>query len=278
MKRDLFSTGEMIRQPSPGHEPAHPAGISAGLLRIFGRYSEHYVARHFHSVRLLANGAPKTCFDVPLVLYLNHSSWWDPIVCLLLARRFFPRRKSYGPIDAAALQRYAFLERLGFFGVEHGTGRGARNFRKRAEAILRQNDSALWLTPQGMFIDNRPRPLYFQSGLGRLAHGATSAAFQPLAIEYTFWEERLPEVLISFGEAVIFEQPRSLNVPDATDLFEAALASVQDQLSAASQRRQREEWRVLVEGGAGTTRVYDWWRRAHATLRRQKFHSAHSEL
>ncbi|MEP6810347.1 MAG: hypothetical protein ABI992_08905, partial [Chthoniobacterales bacterium] len=110
--------------------------ISKRLLHFFGRYADSYLTRHFHTVRLLKNSAPQTSDAFPLVVFLNHSSWWDPLVCLLLARRFFPQRDSYGPIDAAALGRYKFLQRLGFFGVEPETPGGARAFLQHASAIL----------------------------------------------------------------------------------------------------------------------------------------------
>ncbi len=45
----------------------------------------------------------------------------DPLICLRLAAELFPDRTHYGPIDAQALGRYRFFEKLGFFGVEAGT-------------------------------------------------------------------------------------------------------------------------------------------------------------
>ncbi len=122
--------------PSPRERPEPPAQylarVGAGFRPLHGRY----LRRHFHSVRLLANSAPRVCEGLPLAIYLNHSSWWDPLVCLFAARRFFPTRASYGPIDGAALERYRFFRRLGLFGVENGTPAGARQFLETASAIL----------------------------------------------------------------------------------------------------------------------------------------------
>ena len=261
----------------PARSKPTPPKISKTLLRLFGTYSESYLRGHFHSVRLLANGEAKHCADLPVVIYLNHSSWWDPLLCLLLARRFFARRNSYGPMDAEALLRYRFFQRLGFFGIAEGA-RGAADFLEQAETILSLDDSALWLTPQGKFADNRARPLRFQSGLSHLARRVGRAAFLPLGLEYTFWEERLPEVLLSFGEPIVFDAARLLSVQDTTRLFESGLASVQDQLRGASERRQSDEWRILLHGSAGTSRVYDFWRRGRARFRGEKFDASHSGL
>jgi hypothetical protein len=65
------------------------------------------------------------------------------MICLFLARRLFPDRRHYGPIEAAALTRYRFFEKLGFFGVEPGTIQGARRFLEIGKEILEQPDSVL---------------------------------------------------------------------------------------------------------------------------------------
>ena len=252
--------------------------ISKALLYFFSRYANRFVKRHFHSVRLLTKGRPRIPPEMPLVIYLNHSAWWDPLICLLLARRFFPARNSYAPIDAQALRRYGFFRRLGFFGVEQGSVRGAREFLSQTSALLGSNASAVWLTPQGRFVDARVRPVDFQRGLGHLAARVERAAFIPLALEFTFWEERLPEVLLSFGAPLVFDAQPRLQAAAASQLFESALASVQGELAAAAQRRAPEEWDNLVSGEAGTARVYDLWRRTAAKVRGEKFRAAHSDL
>jgi len=252
--------------------------ISKRLLSFFGNYSDGFLRRHFHSLRLLKNGSPATPDALPLVVYLNHASWWDPLVCLLIARRLFRGRDSYAPIESRALQRYRFLQRLGFFGVATETVRGAVDFLHTARSILARNQTALWLTPQGKFVDPRARPLRFQRGLSHLTTQVERAAFVPLAIEYTFWEERLPEILIGFGAPLIFDADRRLSIPEVTQLFECALTSVQDDLAAASLRRKPDEWEMLEHGGGGTSRVYDLWRRTRAKLRGETFRASHSDL
>ncbi len=258
----------IIEQPPP---------ISRRLLKFFGGYAESYLRRHFHTARLLANSAPVNDTDLPLVIYLNHSSWWDPLVCLLLARKFFPRRDCYAPIDAAALRRYRFFRRLGFFGVESSPA-GVKTFLETATAILRSEKSALWITPQGKFADFHARPVRLERGLSHLTRHVTRAAFISLAIQYVYWEERLPEILIAFGDPVVFEASQALGAADTTHLFESALTSVQDHLAKASARRRTEDWRPIVEGRAGVNVFYDAWRKARAIFRGEKFNSAHSKL
>src|SRR3954451_16276173 len=102
--------------------------VSRGLTNLFAAYSRGYLRRRFRGVRVLKSGLPPSESPHPLVVYLNHAAWWDPLVCLLLARKFFPHRTAFAPIDAAMLTRYRFFSRLGFFLVEPGAVRGAVGF------------------------------------------------------------------------------------------------------------------------------------------------------
>ena len=242
---------------------AHPQ-ISRPLLRLFGRYSARYIERHFHSVRLLQPSPPPNESTGPLVVYLNHAAWWDPLVCLFLARELFGGRPAYGPMEATALKRYGFFKRLGFFPVESGTPRGAAQFLRTSEAILERRENALFVTPQGQFADVRA-PLLIASGLEHLAARAPQAFFVPLAVEYTFWEERKPEVHLAFGEAT------------QGGLTER-LAATQAQLAAAAQRRLPNEWRIVTKTKSGVSWPYDLWRWGCARLRGERFERDHSRL
>ena len=251
--------------------------ISRALLHWFTGYSRRYIRRHFHSLRVARAGLPPAPQGLPIVLYTNHASWWDPLVCLVLKAEFFPDRAGFAPIDLDAFDRYKLLRKLGFFGVEQGTRRGAVQFLRTAETILRESYHLLALTPQGRFSDVRERPLRFPSGLGHLATRVESALFVPLAVEYVFWEERLPEILVRFGEPVPIGSDHGAAFPPAywTDLFEQKLGAAQDALSLEAQRRDPADFQELLHGGAGQGGIYDWWRAFRAKLIGETFNREH---
>lgn len=269
------------RSPVPGRAlPAGDSGlprISAPLLRWFTWYSRRYIRRHFHSLRLSLAGHDPVARGLPLVLYSNHASWWDALVCLVVTREFFPARRAFAPIDSAMLARYKMFRRLGFFGVEQGTRRGAVQFLRTAETVLQSPDNLLALTPQSRFADVRERPLQFAAGLGHLARRVEDALFVPVAIEYVFWEERLPEILMRFGEPARLRRARSeaFDAKYWTTLFEQKLAAAQDALAAEARRRDPDDFQTLLRGGAGQGGVYDWWRAAVAKLRGETFQKEH---
>jgi 1-acyl-sn-glycerol-3-phosphate acyltransferase len=251
--------------------------ISRPLLSWFIWYSRRYVRRHFHSLRISGSGPPPDARGLPLVIYSNHASWWDALVCLVVKDEFFRDRTAFAPMDAAMLERYRMFGRLGFFGVEQRTRRGAAQFLRTAEAVLQSSQHLLALTPQGRFADVRERPLRFEAGLGHLAARAQSALFVPLAAEYVFWEERLPEILLRFGQPVEI-QPHRRGASDAdcwTSLFEQRLSETQDALAVEAQHREPMDFQVVLRGGAGPGGIYDWWRSFIAKLRGETFRKEH---
>jgi len=256
--------------------PHEAPAASPRLVSLFTRYGTRYLARHFHAVRLARS--PLQCLDTaalrdrPLIVYLNHPSWWDPMICFQLAHRLFPERTHYAPMEAAALGRYSFFSRLGLFGIEPGTVRGARRFLAVSRQLLARPRTALWVTAGGRFADPREKPVRLRAGLGHLLAGLSEAVVLPLALEYPFWEERLPEALARFGDPIDrSEAGETATDPDAwTRLLETRLEAAQDALAADALARDPERFETLIGGQTGVGGVYDIWRRAKARMRGQE--------
>src|SRR5665213_2220831 len=147
--------------PMPETIPTTPAAHAAGLVRpsrrmlsMFEIYLRWYIGRHFRALRVAhSDRFPKLAR--PLILYLNHASWWDPLTCIVLSRYWLPQSDHYAPMEAASLRQYRFMRKLGLFPVESGTRRGAAQFLGAANEILAMQDSVLWITPEGHFSDVR---------------------------------------------------------------------------------------------------------------------------
>lgn len=244
--------------PLAGEVPA----ISGFTLRFFRRIVRRYFRKHFRAV--LAQEAERLrSIKGPLIVYGNHSSWWDPMLIVLLGDLLMGHRRHFAPIDARALEKYPILKKLGIFPVEMSSPRGAAQFLRTAEAVLREN-GVLWLTPQGRFADPREFPLAFKPGLAALAQRMPEVPALPLAVEYTFWDERLPECLLHFGEA-LHVSPVAPAV-EATHMLEAALAKAMYALQQGALARDPRLFEVLFSGDRGTGGAYGIIRRARALL------------
>ncbi len=251
--------------------------ISPWLWQQFGRYARFYVGRSFYAMRLSRASCLPLAPETPTVIFLNHPSWWDPLVAIVLAQHLMPQHRHYGPIDAEALSRYRFFQRLGFFGVAPGTRRGAATFLRVSQAILQQPQSVLWLTPEGHFSDPRQRPVQLRPGLGALARRVDGVRFVPLAIEYVFWEERFPEILLRFGEAISVSQAYGEASETYTERFAQQLEATQTALADEAMRRDSADFETLLRGRAGVGGIYDMWRALRAYWRGegQTFRRAH---
>jgi 1-acyl-sn-glycerol-3-phosphate acyltransferase len=257
---------------APGRDRTKHPEISPLLLSAFERYARGHLARHFHAVRLsqAQRPDPMAIRGKPLIVYFNHPSWWDPLVCLRLAEQFFPDRRNYAPLDAAALAKDRFFERLGFFGVELGSARGARRFLTVSRQVLSQPDSALWIAAEGQLTDPRVRPVRLRSGIGHLAVRVRQSVLLPLALEYPFWEERTPEALARFGEEIPAGEA-GLKATDWTAVLETRLQAALDALAADSLARDPGRFDALPGGAPAAGGVYDAWRRLKARFRGEPF-------
>jgi 1-acyl-sn-glycerol-3-phosphate acyltransferase len=247
--------------------------ISTVTLRFFRRIVRAYFRRHFRAV-MVQHEQRLAAMTGPLIVYANHSSWWDPMVSILLAEMLLPGRRHYAPMDASALKRYPILRRLGIFPVEMSSARGAAQFLRTSKAIL-ESGGVVWITPQGRFADPRESPLAFKPGLGALAARTPGATLIPLAIEYTFWDERLPEALLGFGNPVrIGDQTNS---DAATEQLEAALAATMGELRVLSIARDASRFHVLLNGRRGTGGFYALGRMLRALVTRKQLRLDHTE-
>jgi 1-acyl-sn-glycerol-3-phosphate acyltransferase len=260
----------------PGKASArHPAKqapeISPLQLSHLERHAGRPLARQFHAVRLsqAQRPDPMAIRGKPLIVYFNHPSWWDPLICLRLAEQLFPDRKHYAPLDAAVLSKDLVFGRLGFFGVELDSARGARRFLTLSQRALSRPDSALWIAAEGRLTDPRVRPVRLRSGIGHLAVRVRQAVLLPLALEYPFWEQRAPEALARFGEEIPAGEA-GLKATDWTAVLETRLQAAMDALAADSLARDPSRFDLLPGSPAGGGGVSYTWRRLKARFRGER--------
>lgn len=254
---------------------------SKRLVGWFRWYLRRYLRKGFHSICLAKDRPLRADADAPLIVYLNHASWWDPLVAIHLSGVATPDRTLYAPFDAEALSRYPIFEELGFFGVDLTSRRGAAQFLRSARAALSQQGGSLWMTPEGRFVDPRESNAEFQPGLAHLAHDlartGTPSTLAPLAVEYPFWEERLPEALCCWGEPIHPIDHPDLDKAAWNELLTSGLRDTQQQLAQLSLARDPATFDVLLGGKEGVGGLYETVRRLEARLTGREYRAAHGE-
>ncbi|ONG52749.1 glycerol acyltransferase [Pseudoroseomonas deserti] len=192
------------------------------------------------ALRLARWGAPAVT-EGPIVVFASHASWWDGIFFALLARRLFPGRRAFVPMQAAALGHYALFRRLGAFPVDPRAP--AEAFLATAARLLERD--MLWMNAPGRFADVRQRPQPVAAGLVRLAERIPEAQFLPLALEYPFWSGRRPEMLAAFGPPLPGAALHAMPRPARRAALAAALGATLDRLAEDAMARDPARFFLL---------------------------------
>ncbi|TWU06000.1 lysophospholipid acyltransferase family protein [Stieleria varia] len=273
-----MSTNESSDKRRTQTKPTPPP-VADWLQNGFHRFLRPMLRRAFHSIALERQSRQHTSVDpsAALIVYANHPSWWDPLIAHFLNRTLFNKRQFYAPIDSAALEQYRVFAKLGFFGVQMQSTSGAAAFLKQSTAILNASRSALWLTPEGRFADSRDHSAPLMPGLAHLCTKLHDAVALPMALEYVFWEERLPECLVKFGEPIAIGHDSGLSKSDWSQRLTTRLRDTQAELSTLAIARDSAPFENLLPGKRGGGMIYDTFRRAKALATGKRFRASHGE-
>ena len=260
---------------APASVPAVPAWLQGG----FHSFLTPFLKRHFHAIAIDRDTRcdQLDLGDSPVIVYANHPSWWDPLIAHFLNQQLFPSRQFYAPIDAAALRQYRVFSKLGFYGVELESTRGAAAFLKQSTAILSRGDTAIWITPEGRFCDVRDHSAALMPGLPHLCKRMHDGFVIPLALEYVFWEERLPVCLAKTAAPIRVAERSQWDKPQWGQFLAEQLRQTQTSLSRLAVERNSQPFDNLLSGRTGAGLAYDSFRRIKALLTGQRFRSQHGE-
>lgn len=265
----------MSRAPQPDRDPVLLR--SERHLDFFNFVFKRFTRKHLRAVRIAQWGHPDIPRGAPAVIFANHPSWWDGVAFMLLYRRLLKDRPLFTPMAGWALDKYAFMRRLGVFGIETGTPRGTVAFLRTAEHVLRDPTHILWINAPGRFSDPRERPVPIAPGMTRLPEMAKGAYFIPLALDYPFWGERKAEMLVAFGTPIPAAELLALDRDARTAHLSAALAATMDRLALDAIAREPERFETLLQGKEGMGGVYQLWRRLRAMMRGERFDPRHDQ-
>ena len=248
---------------------------SPALFAFFGYIFSRALKRDFRAVRLSKAGPPPGADVSRIILYSNHPSWWDAVICVWLGTTIFKGRRIFAPMEKAMVERYRFMQRIGAFGIDRGTREGSALFLTAAARILADSRDILLITAQGKFVDTRVRPLRLAPGIAHVAGLDPQATFVPLALDYAFWDERQPEVFLRFGTGIPASALAGMTRDEARERLSTALEETMDGLARDVVARDACAFETLLAGRVGVGGIYDLWRRTRATVTGTEFRAAH---
>ena len=267
-------TRTQVHAAPASEELRTPSRRVIGLFRIYLRW---YMRRHFHCLRV-ANAGRIPPQAHPLILFANHASWWDPLTAMMLAESVLPERTHYAPMDQTALEHYSIFRPMGFFSVDNASPRGAAQLLRAGRQILARPGSVLWITPESQFQDVRKRPVVFKPGLGALMTRTGRMTCVPIAIEYVFWNERLPEILVNVGEPLEIADGGLEDARTWTNLLSYATSATLDELAMLALDRDPDAFQTVLSGSGGIGGIYELWKRLTCAVTGRLYHHDHGSL
>jgi 1-acyl-sn-glycerol-3-phosphate acyltransferase len=191
-------------------------------FRHMARRAFHTIAgRGFDHLRHLPD-------DRPVVLFCNHTNWWDGLIVYLLSHKM--RHKAvYCMMEEKQLKHYRFFTWLGAFSVDLSSPLRSAASLRYAQRLLQKSDTAIWIFPQGRMC-RQNEPLEIKPGTDYLAQNAPHAFLVPVALRYDFFREDRPNVLIEIGQPFqAIESAEGRVAQECNDAFARATQAAQAQ-------------------------------------------------
>jgi 1-acyl-sn-glycerol-3-phosphate acyltransferase len=237
-----------------------PARKSPLFDAWFTRHARTRIARSFESLRIAGLDQARAAAErAPLLVVSNHTSWWDPLVALVVSHAL--GADGYALMDARNLRRLPFFARVGGFGADLTDATDGAHAIRYAARRLDRPGSLVWIFPQGRERPLTARPLGFMGGSAAVARVAKSATTIPAALRYEFGETERPTLYVALGAPL----PAERDVTRARALHEEGVLRALGQIDDA----------ICGEGGSAAfqdllrgkpDRVGAWAERALARL------------
>jgi chlorobactene lauroyltransferase len=198
-----------------------PADESPWFISLFDIYVRNLFWRKFHRIWVVQNYYPDT--KSKTIYYLNHTSWWDGLIPLLLNRKLF-RQNARAMMEDKQMHEHGFFKKIGAFSVNLENPRGViSSLRYAAESMNRENAS-LFIYPEGKIVPYSVKKPDFKKGLAWIVSKCPDSDVVPVGILIHTARSHKPEMFIRIGEPVNNIQYTELT--ELNDLLETELSHV----------------------------------------------------
>ncbi len=208
------------------------ANKSKWFEKIFSIYNRNLLKRRFHSINVLGlDNLTKKNSNFPLLVYANHSSWWDGLVIFEILRKF--AFENYFMMEEKQLKGLPLFRKLGAFSVIREKPRESlKSINYAVKSLQKNSETAVVIFPQGEILPNDLRPLKFYSGVSKTIQKTKKCSYVPIAIRYEFNQNFKPEIYIKVGAINYFENSEHFEYKKLTNDLEFNLTEILDELKS----------------------------------------------
>lgn len=212
-----------------------PAQESRWFIFVFDLYMRWLFHRRFENVWVDQDYQPGS--DSKTIYYVNHTSWWDGLIPLLLNRKLF-RQNARAMMEDKQMREFGLFKRIGAFSVNLENPRSAvRSLRYAVESMKRPN-SCLFIYPEGEIGPFRTEKPHFKKGLGWIVSQCPDVDVVPVGIYINTEKFDKPELFMKVGKAIEINGDDSAE--NLNSFFEVRMGELLKELTEnAHQKRER---------------------------------------
>ena len=165
------------------------------------------------------------------------------------------------------MNRFPLLRRGGAYSVNKKSAQSAMKALKYSVDLLSDLKNVLCIFPQGIIRPPHYRPIEFQTGLAYIAQNAAKKYGKvnliPVAIDFCFFRDNRPEVVVDFGERIeVTSVEADIDRKEYTNFLAAKLTETCDKQFMKISQGQVEDYEFLFKP------KLKWYRRIEQRLKR----------
>lgn len=194
-----------------------PAKESPLFIKGFRWYTRLLFKRRFKKVWLKQEYEP--CSECKTIYFLNHHSWWDGLIPLLL-NEFRFHQQARALMEDKQMRKYSLFQKIGAFSINRDDPRKAITSLRYAVKSFERDHSSLFIYPEGT-ITPSGSTMNFEGGLAWLHDKLDDVDFVPIGIYMHTIRHDKPELHLHVGHPLRVED--SIPSEEKTRLFEQTL-------------------------------------------------------
>jgi 1-acyl-sn-glycerol-3-phosphate acyltransferase len=219
---------------------------SVWFEKIFYVYNRNLLKRRFNSLQVSGlDFLIERDKNFPLLIYANHSSWWDGLVAFQISRE--TKLDSFVMMEEKQLRRLFLFRKLGAFSIVREKPREAiKSVQYAAEILRKKPNRAVWLFPQGEILPNDVRPLGFYGGLIKIMEKLENCYAVPIAMRFEFLGDFKPDIFVQIAEPELFNGAKNFLPKITKTVFENKLTTTLEGLKTKILQRNFREFKKII--------------------------------
>lgn len=201
-----------------------PSDESSLFIKGFRIYTRFLFKRRFSKVWLKQEYQPDD--NTKTIYYLNHHSWWDGLIPLLLNEYLF-HQQARAVMEIQQMQKYTFFKKIGAFSINRNDKKQTLRALRYAVKSFERPNASLFIYPQGK-ITPPGSSLHFEKGLAWLSQKLPDIEIVPIGIYMHTIRHDKPELHLWIGSSV--DADSSLSKSELTQKFECDLENILEEL------------------------------------------------